>query len=170
MADKNSSEGFDAPDEAGKPRFLRGERWMPDGEDLGTLIDALETFFGFGDGFNRSYPKFFSAGRVKSDADALPAVLHAEHRAGECAAEAEILRTLGRFKKTVGLGRSEEVDDRFDANGDRLRERLLELQANLTGDFASVGAGPNVKRFASESTGGATPFFAASLSSSSRMS
>src|SRR5580704_14367334 len=139
MADENRSEGFDAPDEAGEPGLLCGEGGLPDGEDLGTLVDALEAFFGFGDGFNRSYPKFLRAGGVKSDANALPAVFHAEHWAGERAAEAKILRTFGRFKKAVGLGGSEEVDNRFDANGDRFRERLLELQANLTGDFASVG-------------------------------
>jgi len=139
VGDENSLEGFDAPDEAREPGLLCGKSRLPDGEDLGTLVDALEAFFGFGDGFNRSDPKFFSAEGVKSDANALPAVLHAEHLAGECATEAEILRAFGRFKKTVGLGGSEEVDNRFDANGDGFPERLFELQTNLTGDFASVG-------------------------------
>ena len=111
---------------------------MPNGEDLRALIDALEPLFRFGNGFNGSDPEFFCAGGVKSDANALPAVFHAEHGAGKCAAETEILTTFGRFKKTVGLGGSEEVDDGLDADGDGLGKRLLQLQADLAGDFAAI--------------------------------
>lgn len=113
---------------------------MPDSEDLGTLVDALESLFRFGHGFNGSDPEFFCAGRVKSDTDALPAIFHAEHGTGKCAAEAKILRSFGSFKKTVGLGGSEEVDDGLDADGDGLGKRLLQLQADLAGDFAAVGS------------------------------
>ena len=112
-------EGFYAPDEAREPRLLRGQWRMPNGEDLRALVDAFEAFLGFGDRFNRSYPKFFCAGGVKRDADALPAVFHAKQRGGQNAAEAKILLPLGRFKKTVGLGRSKKIDDGFDADGYR---------------------------------------------------
>ena len=96
---------------------------------------------------NRSDPKFLSARRVNRDADALPAVFHAKQRSGQNAAEAQILPTLRRFKKTVRLGRSEEIDDRFDANGDGLRERLFQVQANLAGDFAATRGGAEGETF-----------------------
>ena len=110
-------ERFDAPDQAGEPWILCGESWMPDGQDLGALVDALETFLGFGNRFNRSYPEFFGARGVKSDADALPAVFHAKHGAWEDAAEAKILRAFWRFEEPVGFGGSEKIDHRFDADG-----------------------------------------------------
>src|SRR5947207_1393470 len=43
------SEGFDAPGEASGPGLLGGKRRAPAGEDLRALIDALESFVGFGD-------------------------------------------------------------------------------------------------------------------------
>ena len=51
---------------------------MPDGKDLGALVDALETFLGFGNRFNWSDPEFFCAWRMQSDAYALPAIFHAK--------------------------------------------------------------------------------------------
>ena len=90
------------------------------GENLGALVDPFETFLGFGDRFNRSDPKFLCAGRMKGDAHALPAIFHAKHRAGQDAAETQILLPLRSVEKTVGLGRSKEIDDRFDAHGDGL--------------------------------------------------
>jgi len=75
--------GFDAADEAGGPGFLGGEGGAPDGEDLGALVDALEAFFGFGDGFDGGDPELFGCGSVKGDAHALPAIFHAQDRAGQ---------------------------------------------------------------------------------------
>jgi hypothetical protein len=86
--------GFDAPDEAGGPVFLSGEAGAPDGENLGTLVDAFEAFFGLGDGFNGSDPELIGSGSVQRETNALPAVFHAQHRAGERAAEAQILRAI----------------------------------------------------------------------------
>ena len=56
---EGESEGFDAPDEAGGPGFLGGERGAPEGENLRALVDAFETFLGFGDRFDRRNPKIF---------------------------------------------------------------------------------------------------------------
>src|SRR4029079_9595757 len=108
--------GFDPPNEASEPGFLRRQRRIPDGEYLRTLVDALETFLGFGNRLNRSDPQFLSARRVNRDADALPAVFHAKQRSGQDAAEAQILPSLWRFKKAVRLGRSQEIDYGFDTN------------------------------------------------------
>src|SRR5216683_7468047 len=135
------SEGFDAPDEAGGPGFLGGERGAPEGEDLRALVDALETFLGFGNGFDGGDPEFFDERRVQRDADALPAIFHAQNRAGQRAAEAKIFLAGGGFEETVRLGGGKEIDDGFDADGHRVFQRFLELQADLAGDFATVGRG-----------------------------
>ena len=111
------SKGFDAPDEAGGPGLLGGEGRVPDGEDLGTLVDALEAFLGLGDRFDRRDPEFLDKRRVQRDADALPPVLHAQDGAGHRAAEAKTFFAEGRFEKAVGLGGREEIDHRFDADG-----------------------------------------------------
>ena len=120
---------------------------MPDGENLGTLVDTLETFLGFGNRFNRSYPEFLCAGRVKRDADALPAVFHAKQRGGQNAAEAKVLRPLGRFEKTVGLGGGEKIDDGFDADGYGRFEGVLEFQPNFAADLATVRGGAEREAF-----------------------
>src|SRR5260370_28894966 len=111
------SEGFDAPDEAGGPGFLGGERRAPKGENLRALVDALEAFLGFGDRFDRRNPEILDKGRVQRDANALPAVFHAKDGAGHGATKAKIFLAERRFKKAVGLGGRKEVDKRFDADG-----------------------------------------------------
>src|SRR5262249_1001726 len=50
---------FEAPDEPRGPDFLGGERRPPDGKNLRALVDPLEAFFGFGDGFNGRDPESF---------------------------------------------------------------------------------------------------------------
>src|SRR5579859_2238448 len=120
---------------------------MPQSENLRALVDALKTFLGFGDRLNRSNPEILGTGCVKRDADTLPAILDMEQRAAQDPAETEILRTFWRFKKTVWLGGSEEVDNRFDADGEWIRERLIELKADFAGDFATVGGGAERKAF-----------------------
>src|SRR4029077_19206248 len=112
-----------------------------------SLIDALEALFGFGDGLDGSDPEFLRAGSMKRDADALPAVLHAKLRRGKGATEAEIFRAGRRFEKTVGLGGSEQIDDRFDSDGDGFFERLLELEIDFAGDLATVRGGAEGKAF-----------------------
>src|SRR5580692_12290456 len=111
---------------------------MPNGENLGALVNALEAFLGFGNRLDRSDPKFHCAGRVKSDADALPAVFHAKQRAGQRSAEAKIFGPLRCFKKAVGLGGSEEIDDRFDADGDGFAKGVLQFQPDLAADLATI--------------------------------
>ncbi len=101
---------------------LGGERGAPEGKDLGALVDALEAFFGFGDGFDGGDPEFFDERGVKGHTDALPAVFHAQDGAGERAAEAKILLPGGRFEEAVGLRGGEEIDYRFDAYRDRFFE------------------------------------------------
>src|SRR5713226_10145445 len=98
------SKGFNAPDEAGGPGFLGGQRGTPEGEDLRALVDALETFLGFGDRFDGGDPKLFDERSVQGDADALPAVFHAQDGAGQYATETKIVAAGGRFKEAVGLG------------------------------------------------------------------
>jgi len=104
----------------GGPGLADGERWAPDGENLGALVDALETFFGFGDGFNGGNPEVFGARSVESHADALPTVFDPERRTGDGAAEAQILRAGRSLEETVGLGGRKKVKDGLDAHGYRL--------------------------------------------------
>ena len=42
---------------------------MPDGEDLRTLVNALETFLGFGDRLDGRDPEFFDKRRVDHPLD-----------------------------------------------------------------------------------------------------
>src|SRR5207249_485684 len=92
-------EGFEPPDKAGGPDFLRGGRGVPDRQNLRPLVDALETFFGFGDSFNRRNPECFCQGRMQGDANALPAIFDAQDGRGQCAAEAQV-RAAGDRKST----------------------------------------------------------------------
>src|SRR6266700_502480 len=140
-----NSEGFDAPDEAGGPGFLGGERGAPEGENLRALVDAFETFLGFGDRFDRRNPKIFDEGRMQRDADALPAVFHAQDGAGHGTTEAKIFLAEGRFKKAVGLGGGKEIDDRFDADAHGLFEKFLKLQSDFAGHFEAVAGGAERK-------------------------
>src|SRR6266850_7142632 len=57
-------ERFDTPDDAGGPVFLSGEAGTPDGENLGTLVDAFETLLGLGNGLNRCDPEFLHQWRM----------------------------------------------------------------------------------------------------------
>ncbi len=88
----------------GGPGFGGGEGGAPEGENLRALVDALEAFFGFGDGFDGSDPELLDKRSVQGDAEALPAVFHAQDGAGQYATEAKILAAGGRFKEAVGLG------------------------------------------------------------------
>jgi hypothetical protein len=135
------SEGFDAPDEADGPGFLGSEAGVPDGENLRTLIDALETFLGFGNRLNRRDPEFLGGKRMEKNADALPAVFHAERRRGERPAETKILRAGRRFEETIGLGRREQIDNRLDAQSDGLFERLIQFHNNLADHFTTISDG-----------------------------
>src|SRR5499427_5614249 len=83
-------ERCEAPDEARGPNFLRGEGRSPNGENLRPLVNALETFFGFGDGFDRCDPELFGQRRVQSHANALPAVFHAQDGRGQSAASSKL--------------------------------------------------------------------------------
>src|SRR5260370_1931206 len=69
-----NSERFDAPDEADGPGLLGGEAGVPDGENLRALIDALETFLGFGNRFNWRDPELLRPQRMERTPCALPAV------------------------------------------------------------------------------------------------
>src|SRR5260370_41415452 len=130
--------GFDAPDEAEGPGLLGGEAGVPDGENLRTLIDTLETFLGFGNRFNGRDPELFGRKRVENNADALPAVFHAEDRSGERPAETQILLASRCFEEAVGLSRCEQINNRLDAQGDGLFERLLQLDNNLAAHFVTL--------------------------------
>src|SRR6266850_7868243 len=57
-------ERFDTPHDAGGPVFLSGEAGTPDGENLGTLVDAFETLLGLGNGLNRRDPEFLHQWRM----------------------------------------------------------------------------------------------------------
>src|SRR5260370_32038162 len=100
----------------GGPGFGGGQRGAPNGQDLRALVDAFETFFGFRDRFNWGNPELLSARSVQSYANALPAVFHAERRARNAPAEAQILRSGRRLKKPVGLRGRKEIQHRFDPN------------------------------------------------------
>ena len=120
---------------------MRGEVGTPDCENLGALVDALEAVFGFGDGFDGSDPELFGKGRMQADADALPSVFHFEHGTGQDSAEAQVLRAGGRLEEAIRLGRREEIDDGFDADGQRLSSRLGEAQAEFAADFDAARSG-----------------------------
>src|ERR1700704_4487412 len=119
---RRKSEGFDAPDEAGGPGFLGGERGAPEGENLGALVDALEALLGFGDGFDRGDPELLGCRGVQGNADALPAVFHAQDGTGQRATESKIVAAGGSIEEAVGLwggGRKlEEVGGAGGARGD----------------------------------------------------
>src|SRR5260370_21177001 len=98
------SQGFDAPDEAEGPGFLGGKAGVPDGENLRTLIDALETLLGFGNRFNGRDPELLGRQRMNDHADALPTVCHSEDRSGESPAETKILVPSRFLEETISLG------------------------------------------------------------------
>src|SRR5438552_1846706 len=125
------SKGFDAPDEPGHPGFLCAERRAPDGQNLRTLINALETFLGFRDRFDRRNPELLDERRVQRDADALPAVFHAQDGTGQRTTEAKMVAARRRLKEAVGFGGRKKIDDRFDAHGQRLLESSLDVQSDL---------------------------------------
>src|SRR6266446_3987089 len=133
-----SLERLEAPDKAGGPGFLRGEVGTPDGENLGALVDAFETFLGLGNRLNRRNPKLFRTWRVQGDAHPLPAILHAKNRPGQLSAEAQIYLAGGRFEEAVGLRRGKKIDDRLNSYSNRLLERLLELHVDLASDFTTI--------------------------------
>src|SRR6266849_8047663 len=78
---------------------------------------------------------------MKSNAEALPAVFHAEDWSGERAAETQIFVAGGRFEEAIRLGWREQIDNRLDAQGDRLFERLLQFHNNLADHFTTIGNG-----------------------------
>ena len=139
-----SLERFDTPNEAGGP-VLSGKGGAPDGENLGALVDALETFLGFGNRLNRRDPEFLDQRRMQSDSDALPAVLHAEDGARKGATETQIHTARGGFEEAVGLRRCEQVSDGFDADGKGLRWNLLETQDDFAANFATMWGGTEGK-------------------------
>ena len=75
-------EGLKAPEEASSERSVGGELRSPQRENLRALINALEAALGFGDGLNRSHPKGTRVRCLQHHAKALPAILHAQGRAG----------------------------------------------------------------------------------------
>src|SRR5258708_4826618 len=105
------SEGFDAPDEAEGPGFLGGKAGVPDGENLRTLIDALETLLGFGNRFNGRDPELLGRQCMNNQADALPTVFHAEDRSGERPAETKILVASRCLEEAIGFGGREQIDN-----------------------------------------------------------
>src|SRR6266700_482999 len=133
-----ASERFETPDEAGGPHFLRCQRRAPDREDLRALVDALEAFFGFGNGLNRRDPESFGQRRVQRRANSLPAVFHAQDGRRERAVEAKIRMAAGSFKEAVRLGGRQKVDNGFNSNGHRLFQKLFELELDFARDFKTV--------------------------------
>src|SRR5216684_9155895 len=78
---------------------------------------------------------------MENNADALPAVFHAESRRGQRPAETKILVASRCFEEAIGLSRCEQVNNRLDAQGHGLFERLLQLHNNLADHFATIGNG-----------------------------
>src|SRR6266853_1515960 len=78
---------------------------------------------------------------MENNADALPAIFHAEDGSGKSPAETQILVAGRRFKEAIGLSRCEQINNRLDAQGDGLFERLLQLHNNLADHFATIGNG-----------------------------
>jgi hypothetical protein len=66
---------------------LGGEQGAPEGEDLGALVDALETFLGFGNRSDRGDPELL---------------------------EAKIVTACRRFEEAVRLCGREKIDDRLE--------------------------------------------------------
>src|SRR5258708_4681107 len=78
---------------------------------------------------------------MENNADALPAIFHAEDWSGERPAETQILVASRCLEEAIGLSRCEQVNNRLDAQSDGLFERLLQLHNNLADHFATVGNG-----------------------------
>src|ERR1700730_339236 len=111
---------------------------MPDGQDLRALIDALETLFGFRDSCNRGNPELVSARSVESHANALPAILNAERRARDNAAEAQVLWTGRSLKKTIRLCGREEIQYGLDSYGKWAIESGGNRDFHFTRNFAAA--------------------------------
>src|SRR5260370_13330083 len=109
-----NSERFDAPDEAEGPGFLGSEAGVPDGENLRALIDAFETFLGFGNRFNWRDPELFGRKPVESNANALRAIFHPETRRGERPADTQIRVTSRCFNVAIGHSRARTMTIHLD--------------------------------------------------------
>jgi len=138
-------EGLDAPEKVGGPGFGGGERGTPDGQNLRALVDAFETFFGFGDGFDWGDPELLGARSVQGYANALPAIFHAERGTWDAAAEAQILRTGRRLEKTVGLGGRQKIEHGLDAHGEGPVEGGGQRNFDFASDLASARRGTKRK-------------------------
>src|SRR5260370_35845020 len=126
---RGRSKRFDAPEEVGGPGFGGGKGGAPEGENLRALVDALEAFFGFGNGFDRGNPELLGARGVERDADALPAVFDAGGGARDGTAEAQILRSRRGREETGEFAGREKIEDGLYAQGQGLlqcgRERAF---------------------------------------------
>src|SRR5258708_4409063 len=78
---------------------------------------------------------------MENNANALPAIFHAEDGSGERPAETKILMASRCFEEAIGLSRCEQINNRLDAQGDGLFERLLQLHNNLADYFTTIGNG-----------------------------
>ena len=82
---------------------------------------------------------------MEADTHALPAVLHTQNWPGDCAAQAQVVRAIWCFKKTILGGGREQVNDGLQANRERLLGRRAERQLHFTGDLATVWRRPERK-------------------------
>src|SRR5438445_4591436 len=131
----------------GRPGLRGGERGTPDGQDLRALVDPLEAFFRFGDGFNRRNPELLGARSVERYANALPAIFHAKRGAWNAAAEAQILRAGRSLEETIRLGRREEIQHGLNSNREVAIERRRQADFHFTRDFAAARRGTKRKQF-----------------------
>ncbi len=95
-------EGRNFQDQPPGPHFARGKLDRPDCQDLRTLVDPLESFFGFGNGVNRSDPEFAGFGCFNDHRNFLPFIGHAERRCGSRGTPAKLVPLPRGFKITVG--------------------------------------------------------------------
>src|SRR5579859_18521 len=99
----------------------------PHGKNLRTLIDALEAFLGFGDGFDRRDPVITRVRGLDGYADFLPFIDEAQLRRGRGAEPAQGIPFARHFDITIGRVWREEIDNE------------LEAHVHFRGNFSDIG-------------------------------
>jgi len=112
---------------------------MPDGEDLGALVDALEAFLGFGNGLDGETQNSSTSGACNETRTRCHPSSMRRMGPGMEPLKRRFCFAEGVSKKRSGLGGREEIDDRFDADGNGFSRTSLNF--NVISQAASKASG-----------------------------